>query len=67
MQIRKVKLTKEEAQRLKDMDNRKLYNFVEDIAVREGFHPAGYGFQNPKKIKENGNVYVTWECYESCD
>lgn len=42
-------------------------DFVYDIAIRSSYHPNGYGLFNPNFKVINGDYYMTWERYPSCD
>lgn len=40
---------------------------VASVAIRIGYHPAGYGMYSPKIIDEEGMLFATWARHESCD
>lgn len=43
-------------------------DFVEEIAIQVGRHPAGYGCERPSVKKITGNQYkITWHGYSHCD
>jgi len=46
------------------------YSAAECIKIqeRQGYHPAGYSFENFKAEKlDNLEYRMTWKCYASCD
>lgn len=45
----------------------KQQDYVTDLAIRSGYHPAGYGLYNPSIFKKNDKFYITWERLASCD
>jgi len=59
----KVVLSKEQAEKMSAMTFDDFFAAGEEIAINEGYHPAGYGFFSPKLI---GNVFV-WNRLDSCD
>lgn len=66
MQERRVKITKELAEEMKTMDRNAFWNKGEDIAVEDGYYPAGYSFDNPRLEESNGQWYFCWRCFASC-
>lgn len=45
-----------------------IVEFVEEVAIKVGRHPAGYGCKRPKLEKIEDNKYkVTWHGYSHCD
>ena len=42
-------------------------NAVATIAVKSGWHPAGYGCMRPRIYTENGKCYAEWFRSETCD
>ena len=44
-----------------------LENYCLNEAAISNFPPEGYGFFNPELEEKDGDHYVTWFHYESCD
>lgn len=62
----KVKISEELAKELLTMSYNELSRKGEDIAISEGYHPAGYSFDNPRVEKVDGQWYFFWRCFASC-
>jgi hypothetical protein len=44
-----------------------IESIVGDVAIRSGWHPAGYGMDDEKIIVENDKYYAVWESMSCCD
>lgn len=62
-----VEITEEEYLRYKDADYKEMSDFVESIAVKSRYHPAGYSFFKPKIYTNNGCYFAEWKHFRSCD
>lgn len=68
MLIKSIKeITKEQFKCLQKYNVKELYSYIENEARNSPFNPAGYGFFNPKILKEDDKYFVVWEHYDSCD
>lgn len=45
----------------------KIQDYLGDLAVKSGYHPAGYGLYNPRVYKKDNKFYATWDRLASCD
>ena len=61
-------ITTEEYEELKALQTASVISdYIADIAVRCGYHPAGYGFWNATFYTADGKYYVKWQRQDSCD
>lgn len=60
--VSKTKLTDSETKLY--LDNKLIFA---NVAIRYGYHPAGYDMFNPVITKENDGYYMTWKHLNSCD
>lgn len=63
-----IKISEEEYNKLLQLSKEEAYVFMADIVdTRSSFPPCGYGFSNPSFFEENGNYFVSWRRWGSCD
>ena len=66
-----IKISEEDYNKLlkysKDNLYAEIYEYVAEVANKSPFPPCGYGFNNPYFFEENGNHFVSWNRWGSCD
>lgn len=61
----KVEITKEEYEAVTSKEQ--LREFVGKVAIRSGWHPAGYGMYGAELLAEGDKYYAVWERSSCCD
>lgn len=62
-----VKIAKDDYNKLIQSSYRHIYDYVLDKANNSPYPSCGYGFYSPKLFIQNGEFYVSWEHFDSCD
>lgn len=65
--ITKKSITKAEFDKYIDAPYRDMSDFVEGIAVKSAYHPAGYSFFAPRIYMDGDGYWCSWKHYSSCD
>lgn len=63
----KVKIPEEDYYRLIESSYAEIANYVEDIADKSMYPTCAYGFLFPNYFTKNGEYFVSWNHYSSCD
>lgn len=65
----KVELTEKEIEEYESSNKtfEEIETIVDKVAIRSGWHPAGYGADDEMIVIENGTCYATWESMSCCD
>lgn len=60
-------ITRQEYDKLRTYSKAEVRDYIEEIANKSSYQPAGYGFFNPYFYEEDGECFVSWEHMDSCD
>lgn len=42
-------------------------DIVADVAIRTGWHPAGYGIVREEIVEQDNKYYALWDSSDNCD
>lgn len=62
-----IKITAQDYNNLLASSYAEISDFIEDIANKSAYPTAGYDFLFPNYFTRNGEFFVSWEHYDSCD
>ena len=65
----KVELTENEIEEYKNCNKtfEEVEEIVDKVAIRSGWHPAGYGASGEKIVVVDNTYYATWDSMSCCD
>ena len=62
-----VKITKEDYSKLLVSSYAEVSDYVSDVANESMSPPCAYGFLSPSYYEKDGEYFVSWKHYDSCD
>lgn len=63
----KIKISEVDYNKLLQCSKEEMYDFIADIANKSPFPACGYGFSSPTFFEEDGEHFVSWMRWDSCD
>lgn len=63
----KVKIPKSDYEKLEQRSTEEVKDYIANVAIKVGLHPAGYGCYRESLFRDGDDCYVTWDHFDSCD
>ena len=63
----RLKIPDDDYNKLIQSQYRHIYDYILSKANNSSYPACGYGFFSPKLVRKDGESYVSWEHFDSCD